>query len=179
MNKLLVLIAVLMPAALIAAGVVSVEEGGVPLWQYALISSAPAILAMIGTIILIRFLRALHLDELKKPMPRSQAFWSSMGYGAVIGIAVQFSLQKLVSVLTGLPVIWELMIFAAGNGLYSLLGYEVIRWLLAWRYRATGNPSYRSMFNWISVKIDKDGKPVSDVTQLFNPKEDVTQRPKK
>ena len=182
MNKLLMLIAVLMPVALMAAGVVSVEEKGVPLWQYALILSAPAILAMIGTIILVRFMRAIYLDDHKKPMPRGRAFWSSMIAGAVLGVLVQYSLQQLVSVLTGLPVIWELLIFAAGNGLYSLLGYEVVRWVLAWRYRSTGNPTYRSIFNWISVKTDKSGKPISDVTQLFSQrdqtdlKEDITDR---
>ena len=131
---------------------------------------------MLLNILYVRIKRAIFLEQHKEAMPASLGHMLALKAGAVFGALCLVGMQGIVNFIFEFPfvpviVIGQFVMAIIATGLISILAYEVIRFLLAWRYRSTGKPVYRAVFNWLSVKVDKQGKPASSTTQLFSMKD--------
>jgi len=163
---------------------------------YLIAFASPGVTSIVLTMLWTRIKRAMYLEEHGKHMTSTAAFNLALKSGAVFGVLCLLGMQFMVNFIFSFPfipaiVIGQSIMAVIATGLLSVLSYEALRMLLGWRYHATGNPGYRAAFNWLSIKTDKQGKPLRDVTQLFakqDPtqmaadsgitKEDITVRPK-
>lgn len=139
-----------------------------PWWAVLGIICIPGITAVTMTMLLIRYLRVFAIDE-RKPLSKREVFRATLAWGALFGVFSQVGLQGLVNYLTGLPIMWELMIVAVMcTGLASMLAYEAVRVFCAWRFQK-GEKIWRSVYNWISVKQPEviNGNGGDDITDLM------------
>lgn len=121
--------------------------------QFSLILLSPSILAITATVVFIRYMRVFSYDpQTGMGMSRLQVFWTTVGVGAVFGVASQFGLQTAVNYLTGMPITWELLLLAfMFTGIASVLAYELLRVFFTWRYNKTKEHIWVVMYNWLSV----------------------------
>lgn len=133
-------------------GIYGGPQSSAPYYVVILIILAPGALTQISNITLIRYLRAMHFAENGKHMPMSMVFYRTMAGGAIIGLISQIALQGLVNFLTGLPIMYELLLLSLLSGLVSMLLYELARIWCIHRYNVTRLKGYLAFYEWISVK---------------------------
>jgi len=150
--------------------------GGIPPWQFGLILITPSLVAVLLTIVWMRYQRVFAREE-GKSFTKRQLFRRSLAWGAIFGAASQAGLQGAINYLTGMPIMWELVGMAIlVTGIASMVGYEVIRWYFARKIKS-GNKDYIPAYNWLSAKPEQrdldTGDDIGHLTQYM--REDTTE----
>lgn len=124
---------------------------GLSWWQFLLIVFSPGGVGVAATIVFVRYQRLFSRADGED---KSKRYWFryTLVWGAVFGVLCQAGLQGTISYLTGIPVMWELLLVAVGvTGLASMGAYELLRWRLAVKIR-NGQDKYKPVYHWLSAR---------------------------
>jgi len=172
-----------------AAAVFQPVRPGVGFWQFVGVLLTPGALAVVLTILFVRYQRAFAQDDRKEAKAsgetikrKTSRYWFNytLIWGAVFGVISQIGLQGAVNYLTGMPIMWELMVVAVGvTGLASMGIYELVRWYLAVKIKK-GEGKWVPVYEWLSNKKITSGKPQEgdDMTVLSRFLDEDTTQPK-
>lgn len=124
-----------------------------PWYIVLLIVALPGIMAQVANITLMRYVQGIYMsDNAGKKMKMGTTLKLTILYGAGIGLVSQIALQKLVQTLTGIPIIWELLLLSLFTGIVSMLLYELILIGCVGRYNKTKKSEYLAFYEWLSNK---------------------------
>tara|TARA_R110000772_G_scaffold76180_1_gene164774 strand:+ start:2525 stop:3061 length:537 start_codon:yes stop_codon:yes gene_type:complete len=136
---------------------IAIKSGGIPLWQFILIVAAPAFLACILTVVVVRYLHAMHIQETKRKFTIRQAVKRSMIVGAIFGPLCQWGMQGLLNFLVAMPFDYRLIILAPFvTGIASMVWFELLKIIFHSRYKSTGKKGWKRAFNWLNIKTNED-----------------------
>jgi hypothetical protein len=108
---------------------------GAPWFVTLLIICAPGAAAVLMTIASVVIVKRINRADGRKPVGVLHSVLWTLGFGAAWGPLSQWSLQTLISSLTGIAPDYKLIVISPFiTGVASIVGYDMLRWWTKTRY---------------------------------------------